>query len=246
VKAIVLAAGKGTRLNRLSDRRPKAMVPVCGRPMLHWVLDRIARAGIHEFIIVTGYLADQVEAYFGKGEAWNWDINYVHQKEQNGTGAAVDLCRPAVGEKPFLLSYSDILAPRNHYPRLRDSFETNPCDALLTLQWVEDPYKGGALYVDSENRVERIVEKPPPGSSHTHWNNGGMYVLTPGIFEYTASLTPSPRGEYELTDALTAMIADGRLVRGLPLEGHRCDLTTPDDVARIEEVLRREKAQKLQ
>lgn len=240
MKAVVLAAGKGTRLKGLSDRCAKPMVRVNGRPLLEWILERIAGAGIHEFVIVTGYLGHQIEEYFGDGDKQKWRIRYVPQSEQNGTGGALNLCRGAVGSDLFFLSYGDIIASEAHYGRLVQSFHQSPCDALLTLQWVEDPYRGGAIYVDENNRVERVVEKPPHGTSTTNWNNGGMFVLTPEIFDYTARLPLSPRGEYELTDAVTAMVADGRVVRGLPLDGYRCDLSTPEDVARMEAVLSRE------
>lgn len=242
MKAVVLAAGQGTRMGPISDSHPKAMVRVAGCPLLEWILGRIANAGVRDFVIVTGHLGRQIEDHFADGSGRGYRIVYVRQQERNGTGGALRLCREAVGEELFFMSFGDILATRGHYPRLVDSFREAPADALLTLHWVEDPYRGAAIYVDGTHRVLRIAEKPPQGTSTTHWNNGGLFIFTPRVFEYTARLTLSPRGEYELTEAIAAMIRDGLDVRGLPLEGSRCDLSTPEDVARMEAALLQEEA----
>jgi dTDP-glucose pyrophosphorylase len=237
VKAVILAAGKGTRMAHLTRERPKPMVPVLGRPLIDWILERISAAGIDDFILVTGHLGETLEEHVAAG-AGARTVRFVRQNEPNGTGEAVHLCREAVGDSPFLLSFGDILAPKGHYARLVNGFREAPSDLLMTVNRVEDPWRGAAVYVDAGHRVTRLVEKPEKGTSHTHWNNGGIFLFSPVVFEYTARLSPSPRGEYELTDAVTAMIEEGRSARAIPLEGTRCNLTGPEDVAAIEEILR--------
>jgi dTDP-glucose pyrophosphorylase len=105
--------------------------------------------------------------------------------------------------------------------------------ALVGVNWVEDPYRGAAVYLDTAGRVMRIEEKPPRGTAATHWNNAGLFVFDPVILGYAARLQSSPRGERELPDAITAMIADGYVVLGLPLEGAWRDVGTQQDYMAI-------------
>jgi len=238
MKAVILAAGKGTRMQGLSGSRPKPMVPVLGRPLLDWVLDRISTAGIREFIVVIGHLGSMIEQHLSDDSSPDRQISFLRQTNPNGTGGAVQLCREAVGNSSFLLSFGDILAPKSHYPRMVQRFRETSPDLLLSVNRVEDPSAGAAVYLDDDDRVTRLVEKPPRGTSSTYWNNGGIFIFTPLVFEYTARLSPSPRGEYELTDAITAMMDDGRDVRAVPIEGTRCDLTKPEDLPAVEEILR--------
>ena len=165
-------------------------------------------------------------------------FRYLRQEQQDGTGSAVHLARDEVGDEPFLLALGDILVSPENYPRLLASFEERPCEAILSLVRVGDPCRGAAVYVDDGMRLTRIVEKPPPGTSTTPWNNAGVFVFSPIIFDYTARLTPSLRGEYELPQAIMQMIADGRELRGFPLTGFWGDMGTPEDLARFEAVLR--------
>ena len=92
------------------------------------------------------------------------------------------------------MTYGDILVPASNYAGMIQTFEQTKSRAILGLNWIDDPYKGAAVYLGPDNRVERIIEKPPKGTSTTNWNNAGMYVFDPVIFEYTARLRPSARG----------------------------------------------------
>jgi len=104
------------------------------------------------------------------------------------------------------------------------------CDALLGLNVVDDPHRGAAVYLDKEKNIIRMVEKPPLGTSTTNLNNAGLMVLTGGIFDYTARLTLSPRGEYELTDVFGMLRADNRALKGYVLSGYWKDVGTPQDL----------------
>jgi len=120
---------------------------------------------------------------------------------------------------------------------LLDDFARHACDALLTVNRVADPWRGAAVYLDAGGTVTRVVEKPPRGSSTTPWNNAGIFVFTPLIFSYAERLPPSARGEYELPQAIAAMIADGRAVHACPVRGFWSDLGTPEDLATAERAL---------
>jgi dTDP-glucose pyrophosphorylase len=112
---------------------------------------------------------------------------------------------------------------------------------LLSLNWIDDPYRGAAVYLDRNNMVIDIVEKPPLGASTSNWNNAGLMVFSPILFDYTAVLAPSPRGEYEITDAIKAMIRDKRQVRGFELEGFWSDVGRPEDIETVARALRNTK-----
>src|SRR5207249_5119983 len=122
--------------------RPKPMIEICGKPMLEHILVALRNSGIREFIIITGYLAEAVESHFGRGESLGLQIHYIRQPVQNGTGGAFHLAQALVGTEPFFAGYGDIITSLDNYPRLIKDFEQRSCDALLSLNWVDDPYRG--------------------------------------------------------------------------------------------------------
>jgi len=237
MKAVVLAAGKGTRMGHLTVDRAKPMIEIGKRRILEHILFAIRDSGIREFIVVTGYFANLIEDHFGDGREFGMEMTYVRQEKIDGTGNALHLTRDLVGNETFFMSFGDIITSIENYPRLIETYRQRPCPALLTLADVEDPCNGAAVYVDADHRVQRIIEKPVRGTSTTDWNNAGIFIFDPVIFEYTAKLTPSPRGEYELTQAIHHILADGKEVFGFPLSGHWGDIGTPEDVERIMRVL---------
>ncbi len=237
LKAVILAAGKGTRLRELTADKPKPMVRVGNSTALERIVQGISQAGIREFVFVVGYRREVIEKYFGDGSKFGIKITYIHQKEQTGTGSAVHLTAPAVGEEPFLMSFGDIIIPPANYQAMVNSYRETGAQVILALNWVDDPYRGAAVYLDQNNRVERIVEKPPRGTATTNWNNAGIFLFSPLIFQYTAKLTPSQRGEYELPQAIANMIRDGRQVEGFKLQGYWGDIGTPQELEQMQSVV---------
>jgi dTDP-glucose pyrophosphorylase len=158
------------------------------------------------------------------------EMTYIRQERIDGTGSALHLARHLVEHETFFMSFGDIITSIENYPRLLDAYRERPCPALLSLARVDDPYLGAAVYVDEDHRVTKIIEKPTRSTSTTPWNNAGIFVFDPIIFEYTANLTLSPRGEYELTEAFYHMLDEGKELRGFPLTGYWGDIGTPEDV----------------
>lgn len=253
MKALILAAGRGTRLAPLTDGCPKPMLPIAGVPMVERIMASIAaQTPVREFVLVTGYRADVVHSHFGDGARWGWRVEYVHQPVPQGVGAAAQCACEPLSDGPFLMTYGDIMLDPSNYGRFAAAWaeaapRTPPpppllgaeaasgrLSALVGLNWVDDPYRGAAVYLDEAQRVTRMEEKPAPGTATTHWNNAGLFVFDPLIFDYTARLQPSRRGELELPDALSAMIGDGHHVQGLPLVGEWRDVGTLEDYAAIQ------------
>lgn len=236
--AVILAAGRGIRMGTLTATTPKPLLSLHGRPIVEHILLGLRAAGCHSVVIVTGYCGEQLEAHLGDGTRLGLHLSYRRQAlaegAASGTAHALLLARDALGDQPFVLTWGDVVIESADYAALLAEFRRNPCDVLLTLNEVDDPWRGAAVYVDEYWRVTQLIEKPPRGSSGTHWNNAGVFVFTSRIFTYVEQLQPSTRGEYELPQAIAAMLADGCTVRALPLRGFWSDLGTPEDLAAAE------------
>ena len=237
MKGVILAAGKGTRMRELTRNRPKPMVEVAKRSILERIFEALKRAGIRDLIVVTGYFANLIEDHFKDGSAFGFRIQYVRQEVIDGTGSATRLVEPFVSDGPFFLTYGDIITHPDNYIRFLKAYEEHPCDAQLAVYPVDDPWRGAAVYVDQEGRVRDIVEKPPKGASTSNLNNAGLYVFRPLIFRYLKQIKKSPRGEYELTDAIRLMIQAGHEVRAVELSGYWGDIGTPEDVLWMSKLL---------
>lgn len=230
MKAVVLAAGKGTRMREVTDSIPKPMVEVGGRPILWHVLRALQGAGVREAAIIVGYMPDTIRSYFQNGEEVGVRLSYFTQEVQDGTGRAAEPARGFLSDGPFFFSFGDILTAPAEYARMAEGFGETPTDLLLAVRSVEDPYRFGVVSINGD-AILKIVEKPAPGTAESNWVNAGIFVTTPSLFDYTEKLAPSERGEYEIPDAIRMMIADGRTVRAFKLASRWRDVGTPEDLA---------------
>jgi UDP-N-acetylglucosamine diphosphorylase / glucose-1-phosphate thymidylyltransferase / UDP-N-acetylgalactosamine diphosphorylase / glucosamine-1-phosphate N-acetyltransferase / galactosamine-1-phosphate N-acetyltransferase len=247
MKAVILAAGKGTRMRDLTNECPKPMLKVQGKPILEHIIDGLIETGIREIFIVTGFRAEVIEDYFGNGAKKGITIQYGRQLVQDGTGKAPELAKTFVGASPFLLTYGDILVKPDTYQRMVARFKEAEFSGLLTVTGSEDVTKGGIIFFDETFCVKRIVEKPSaaqleelkrdgwlkPGT--IAWYNAGIYIFRPSIFEFTERLEKSPRGEYELTDAMSAFLQAGHRMAGVEIQGRWVDVRDPEVLAALEE-----------
>ncbi|MGH7815093.1 MAG: nucleotidyltransferase family protein, partial [Candidatus Binataceae bacterium] len=232
--AVLLAAGRGTRLGDLTAHMPKPLLEIGGAPLIEHIVRGLIRAGLERFIVVTGYLSEQLEQWAKSFERENFGITIaaVRQPELNGTGGAMLAARPYLaGEARFVFGWGDILMDPANYPRFMNRARTGDYDLLLAVNRTKDPYRGGAVYLTPAMRVERIEEKPAPGTSKTQWNNAGLFAAGTILFDYLERLKPSPRGELELPGAIGQMIAEGRVVRAIDMRGLWSDIGTPADLA---------------
>ncbi len=229
-RAVILAAGRGTRMGDMTRKIPKPMLDIQGRPMLDHILEGLASSGISRFLIVIGYHGGVIEDHF---KNTNRSVVLVRQNPVNGTGSGALLAQDFASGEPFLLTYGDILSDPEEYARaIRILLRDPEVVAAVAVKAVDDPWQGAAVY-EEKNRVSRIIEKPLKGTSTTNWNSAGFYTFRPIIFDYLSRLQPSPRGEYELTSALGAMLADGLDLRISPVEGAWRDVGRPEDLAAV-------------
>lgn len=241
--AVVLAAGRGTRMGKLTEALPKPLVQVLGKPALHWVLDGLVFSGVRRFVIVTGYLSSMVrDAIAGYGSE-NVDIAFVQQDEQLGTGHAVGLTRTAVNGAPVLLSFADIMTSPDNFESMIRRFSECSCDLVAGIRDAGDPWRAAAVYLQEDNSISRIIEKPEKGTSTTRWSHAGTYCFSNIIYDYVDRLQPSGRGEYEITDAVQSMTSEGRPAQAVEMTGYWKDLATPEDIVAAEKLMAAEPAE---
>ena len=239
MKAVILAAGKGTRMGDLTQEIPKPMLPVQGKPILEHIISGLVDCGIREICVITGWHAEVIETHFDNGAALGARITYARQTVQDGTGKAPELAKAFVDCDDFLLTYGDILVRPDTYAQMVERFRSGTFSGLLTVTEGEDVTKGGLNFFDPDFCLRQLIEKPSPKQieelraagqlkpGQPVWYNAGIYVFRPVVFEFTARLEKSPRGEYELTDAIVAMVNAGHRLVGLPIQGRWVDVRDP-------------------
>ena len=230
-KAVLLAAGRGTRMRELTADLPKPMIEVRGKPVLQHIVEGLREAGVREFLLIVGYRSDTVQNFFGDGSRYSIEIQYATQAVQDGTGRVVDLARNFAGDSPFVLSYGDILVDPANYKRLLNL--PHDVEAIIGVTRGEDVSKGGAVFLNEEMELVDLREKSKPDEPTSSWYNAGIYTFRTSIFDFTAKLKPSPRGEYELTDAVRELTRSGKKVKALELTGEWADVRDPEVLAKL-------------
>lgn len=230
-QAVLLAAGRGTRMRHLTEELPKPMIEVRGKPILLHIIEGLRTAGVQRYLLIVGYRAEFVRQFFGDGGSLGVEIEYVTQEVQDGTGKVVELARSFAGEKPFVLSYGDIIVDPDNYRRL---VTLDPdTEAIISVRRNEDVSKGGAVFLNERFELVDLREKPQPGEPSSEWYNAGLYSFRASIFHHVGKLLPSPRGEYELTDAIRDLALSGKKVQAIELSGRWADVRDPEILATL-------------
>lgn len=207
MKAVVLAAGKGTRLHPLTLTRPKHLVPVGGKPIIDNVLVALKHAEINEVVFIVNYMAKHLQQYLGDGAKYGMKFEYAVQKQLKGTADATRLAESFVKEN-FLLTYGDwITTPEAINTVLQTHARKKPI-ATIAVVPVDDPEHYGIVKLENAF-VRDIIEKPRQNEATTNLANAGIYVLSTEIFEAIKHTKLSPRGELEITDSLSFLLEKG-------------------------------------
>jgi len=243
-KIVVMAAGKGTRMLTLSADKPKHLIDVKERPFLYYSLKNIQAAGFAEIILVVGHKKEKMEE-FARDYAEQFNLKLVDQFEKMGTekyGTAIPVAatEEAIGGENFVVINGDDLYAVEDLKRMKE-LDDEFCYAggMAT----DDPSPYGLFKTDGDNFLEKIVEKPKPdidfdaSRPRDYIVNIGMYKFTPEIFTAIKKIGLSPRGEYELTDAVS-LLAKEKKVKTVPVTGKWKSFTNPDDVKKMEEYIK--------
>ena len=165
MKVAILAGGFGTRISEESDVRPKPMIEIGKERILEKILDSIKKTGITEFVVVTGYHANLIEEHFGDGRSFGMQITYVRQKELDGTAGALRITKDNIKDDPFLLTFGDIITNPINHARIQELWKNTNADALLSVNEIDDPYKGAAVIFDEATKqVTKIIERKTNGN----------------------------------------------------------------------------------
>lgn len=228
MKAVILAAGIGKRLQPITFEYPKAMVRVKGKPILEKLVKDLVSCGVKEIIVVVGYMHEQIESYFGDGSGFRAKISYAMQSEQLGTGHAVlqteGFFNPQ--DKDFILLFGDNWMKAG---AIKKVMAVRPGIGVIGARHVPDPKRFGIIEPDGM-RVKSVIEKPenPPSDLAVL----GVLRLPTSIFRVLKSIPKSERGEYELPHAYRALIAEG-----VPFEwvdiGQCVDIGTKQDLEKV-------------
>lgn len=211
MKAVILAAGEGVRLQPITLTRPKHLIKIGGKPILEHCLDAVKKCGIEDVLIITHYMGEAIRSYFGDGKNFGLRIEYAEQKETLGTGNAVSVAEPYVSGD-FLVVYGDLLFTAEAVKNVMSLHRKEKPAATMAVVPVDAPENYGILELEDEKRVKRIVEKPKREEAPTNLANAGIYVFTPEIFVKIRETPASTRGEWEIPDALLLLIKDGKAV----------------------------------
>lgn len=222
MKAVILAAGKGTRLLPVTEYIPKPLLPIANRPTLEYAFDRIRELGIYEVCIVVGENAPALQQALGDGNAFGLNLHYALQPEPKGLAHALSFAQPFLKTDPFLLYLGDAIYTESLLP-LKQRFEETECANLSMVKEVEDPSRFGVAELQEE-RIVHLEEKPLHPRSR--YAMAGIYFFNPQIWRVLPRLQPSPRGEYEITDAIQLLIEEGETVLAGRYEGEWFDTGT--------------------
>ena len=227
MKAVVLAAGEGSRLQPLTNNRPKSMLPVGNKPLLEHIMEALASTEIDEVILVVGYQRQRIQSYFGNGQQWDVDIRYVVQERRLGTGHALLQAEEYIGDDFLALNGDRIIEPaviEDVADARRETRET--CVAVTS---VPAPNRYGVVRFDGQV-ISNIVEQPQSESASSSPINAGVYGLGPDVFAAIRRTEPSP--EQALTTTLSQ--EDGlQPIHPVSYDGLWGDISYPWDLAQL-------------
>ena len=234
MKAVVLAAGEGTRLRPLTEDEPKGMVEVNGKPILTHCFEQLAELGADELVVVVGYLKQNIIEHYGD-EFEDVPITYAHQRERNGLAHALLTVEGHIDDD-FMLMLGDNVFQANLEDVVRRQREDRADAAFLVeeVDW-EKASRYGVCDTNEYGEVTDVVEKPDDPSSNLVMT--GFYTFSPAIFHACRLVQPSNRGEYEISEAIDLLIRSGRTIDAIGIDGWRVDIGYPEDQEKAEELL---------
>jgi UDP-N-acetylglucosamine diphosphorylase/glucosamine-1-phosphate N-acetyltransferase len=215
LKAVLLAAGEGTRMWPLAASKPKHLLPVAGKPIISYILKTLAENSLTDVVLIVGFKRDQIELALGDGRSCGIHIEYVDQPRWTGTASALKLARNSVGEESFLMLYGDLWINKSAIHAVLEA--SKECSKVMGIVRVDNPSEYGVLTLQGQ-RVAGILEKPSKSKQSEGWVNAGIYVLDGEIFGAIEKTRRSRRAEYELTSSLQSLLDCGVEVRGAVIQ----------------------------
>jgi len=230
MKAVVMAGGFGTRIQPLTNSRPKPMLPVVNRPMMENTMKTLRDLGIKDFIVLLYFKPEVIQEYFGDGSDFGMNITYIIPDDDYGTAGAVKLAQEAIGDDNFIIISGDLVTDFD-FQKIFDYHKEKRSKLTITLTSVENPLEFGVVIANEEGKIEKFLEKPSWGEVFSDTINTGIYVIEPEILDHI------PRGEnYDFAkDLFPQLMKEGiELIAG-NAEGYWRDVGNPDSYREVHE-----------
>jgi glucose-1-phosphate thymidylyltransferase len=227
MKGLVLSGGKGTRLYPLTYTSAKQLIPVANKPVLFRVIEAIRDAGISDIGIVVGDTAEEIKRAVGRGGQWGVDITYIQQDAPLGLAHAVKISKDFLDDERFVMFLGDNVIEGGISPLIAQ-FAESDYNSQIVLTRVDTPEQYGVAELDGQGRIVQLIEKPkePPSDLALV----GIYMFDPHIFEAVESISPSWRGELEITDAIQWLVENDYSVYPYVHRGWWIDTGAPGDM----------------
>ena len=241
MKVVIIAAGKGTRMDPFTLSRPKPLFPVGGKPLIEHTMMALKNCGITEIIVVIGHMKTKMQTYFenaSQQSLQDLEITFVEQDEQKGTAHALKFVEEFI-EETFMLVNGDIITSEKNFEEVLNAHNQKTAP-IFSLTQVADPSKYGIVALDADGCIKKIVEKPAAENAPSNLANAGIYILPPQIFDAVKEIPVSSRDEYELTDSIQKLIDNGFSFYGHTLSQWWVDCGLPWDLLRINEHILKE------
>ena len=227
MRGLILSGGKGTRLYPITYTSAKQLVPVGNKPVLFRVIEAIVEAGIDHIGIVVGDTAKEIRAAVGDGSRWGVHIEYIPQEAPLGLAHAVRISQDFLGDERFVMFLGDNVI-QGGISGLIAQFENSDYNCQIVLKKVETPEQYGVAELNPDGSIRQLVEKPREPKSDLALV--GIYMFDSSVFEAVNAISPSWRGELEITDAIQYLVDEQYHVHAYVHEGWWIDTGAPGDM----------------
>ncbi len=213
MRVIILAAGEGKRLRPLTEKRPKHMIPIAGKPIIHQLIDSFKSNGVYKFSIVVGHLRENIVQYLLDGKEFGIEVEYVYQNNLYGTADALAQTENKIEETRFIVCYGDMYLSSDAIREVINAYDDKSFDAAVTVVPTKDQKQYGIVQIEN-GYVHEIVEKPKVVFPNS-FANAGIYIFERSIFKGIRKTRKSRRGELELTDSITNLKKSGSKIKSI-------------------------------
>ena len=233
MKAVLLAAGVGTRLRPYTDSMPKCMIDVGGTPVIERTLRNLAEQGVHDFAINLHHCPEVVRSRLGSGDRFGSSISYFEEEVLLGTAGALSQMRSWLTDGDFLVVFADNIVEIKLSALLERHYELGST-ATMALYWREDVQASGVAELTSDGRVTAFIEKPKAGATESHWINAGLLCCSPRVLQFI------PDGFSDFGhDVLPSLLRADEVVGGYQMTDDESLywIDTPEDLRNTEDAI---------